>query len=275
MLDVSVPPQSVVARTAYLSSSDPEARVVVDVSEIAAPNDPAVLTGGLHGTITLNADPSNPAIENPAIENPAIENPDILTAEVFTPVISSAVTSPAIENPAIENPAIENPAIENVGAANLGIINPAIENPAIENPAIENPAIENPAIENADLVNGSISDTTWELTNTGNTAAAYAVKLVLNDPIPDGFKTQLIIHKTYTTPAADGCDLKVQLQNVIVANITSPAFVTAADVGNPAIENPAIENATVALAPARPPMSPSGCSTRTRAIRSRSTPRRA
>lgn len=248
-LDVSVPPHSVVARTAYVSSSDPQARIGIDVSEIGAPGDPNVLAGGLHGSITLNGDPSAPAIENPRIDNPAIENPDIHSAETFNPVISSAVVSPAIENPRIDNPAIENPAIDNVAAANPGIINPAIENPRIDNPAIENPAIENPRIDNADLVNGSISDTTWQVTNVGNTSAAYAVKLLLNAPIPPGFNTQLIIHKTYTTPAADGCDLKVELHNVVVANITTPAFATAADVGNPAIENPAIENATVALAP--------------------------
>ncbi len=248
-LDVSVPPHSIVARTAFVSSSDPQARVAIDVSEIGAPGDPALLAGGLHGSITLNGDPSTPAIENPRIDNPAIENTDIRSAEVFNPVISSGVASPAIENPRIDNPAIENPRIDNVAAANPGIINPAIENPRIDNPAIENPAIENPRIDNADLVNGSISDTTWELTNAGNTSAAYAVKLLLNNPVPAGFKTQLIIHKTYTTPAADGCDLKVQLHNVVVANITTPAFATAADFSNPAIENPAIENATVALAP--------------------------
>jgi uncharacterized repeat protein (TIGR01451 family) len=248
-LDVSVPPLSIVARTAFVSSSDPQARVAIDVSEIDAPGAPNVLAGGLHGSITLNGDPSAPAIENPRIDNPAIENPDIRSAETFNPVISSGVASPAIENPRIDNPAIENPRIDNVATANPGIINPAIENPRIDNPAIENPAIENPRIDNADLVNGSISDTTWQVTNAGNTSAAYAVKLLLNAPIPTGFKTQLIIHKTYTTPAADGCDLKVQLHNVVVANITTPAFATAADLSNPAIENPRIENATVALAP--------------------------
>jgi uncharacterized repeat protein (TIGR01451 family) len=249
VLDVSVPPRSTVARTAYVTSSDPQARVAIDVAEIEAPNARDVLPGGLHGSITLNGDPSAPAIENPRIDNPAIENADIRSTEVFNPVISSGVSSPAIENPRIDNPAIENPRIDNVAAANPGIINPAIENPRIDNPAIENPAIENPRIDNTDLVNGSISDTTWELKNAGNTAAAYAVKLLLNSPIPAGFKTQLIIHKTYTTPAADGCDLKVNLQNVVVANITTPAFTDLANAGNPAIENPAIENASVALAP--------------------------
>src|SRR5262245_36189645 len=248
-LDVSIPRRSTVARSGYVSSGVPQARVIVHVDEIAAPFALDLVPGGLHGAITLNGDPSAPAIENPAIENPAIENHDINAVEVYTPLLSTAVASPAIENPAIENPAIENPAIENVAAANPSIIHPAIENTVPAAPAIENPAIENPAIENTDLVNGSISDTTWDLVNAGNTAAAYAVKLLLNSPRPPGFKTQLIIHKTYTTLAADGCALKSQLHNVVLANITSPQFADPNSAGDPAIENPAIENASVALAP--------------------------
>ena len=259
VLDVSIPRLSSVARTVYVSSSDPTARVTIDVAEISAPGAPAPLDGGLHSAIVINGDASNPAIENPAIENPAIENKDIQSVEVYNPRINPAIENPAIENPAIENPAIENPAIENVTVANQGIINPAIENPAIENPAIENPAIENPAIENVTLANGSISDTTWQLTNDGNTAAVYAVKLLLNQAVPNGILTQLIIHKPYTTPAATpNCELKVQLHNNILVNITTPAFavqnpatpaIENPAIENPAIENPAIENATVALAP--------------------------
>jgi uncharacterized repeat protein (TIGR01451 family) len=259
VLDVSIPRLSSVARTAYVTSTDPTARVTIEVSEISAPGAPVLLPGGLRSSIVINGDPTNPAIENPAIENPDIENKDIQSVEVYNPRINPAIENPAIENPAIENPAIENPAIENVTVANQGIINPAIENPAIENPAIENPAIENPAIENTTLANGSISDTTWELTNDGNTAAVYSVKLLLNQAVPNGILTQLIIHKPYTTPAASpNCELKVQLHNNILVNITTPAFavqnpaapaIENPAIENPAIENPAIENATVALAP--------------------------
>ena len=44
------------------------------------------------------------------------------------------------------------------------------------------------------------------VTNEGNTTASYTVNLLLNDPVPAGFTTQLLLHKTFTTPAADGCD---------------------------------------------------------------------
>ena len=258
-LDVAIPRFSTVARTVYATSSNPNEKIVVDVSEITAPGGVPV-GGGLHSNILINADPSNPAIENPAIENPAIENPSILSAEAYNPVMNPAIENPAIENPAIENPAIENPAIENITEANKSIVNPAIENPAIENPAIENPAIENPAIENLSLTNASITDTTWELTNNGNTTAVYGVKLLLNKLVPNGIFTQLIVHKNYTTPSTGStdCELKVQLHSNVLVNITSPQFsaqnpaapaIENPAIENPAIENPAIENATVALAP--------------------------
>ncbi len=247
-LDVSIPPYSTIARTIYVTSSDPDARLLIQVAEIVAPGE-AIVPGGLHTSAVLNPDPSAPRIENPRIENGTIETPRIENAEVYSPRISGAVSSPRIENPRIENPRIENPRIENITVANRDVVNIGTGTPRIENPRIENPRIENPRIENADLVNGSIADTTWEMTNEGNTTAAYTVNLVLNDPIPPGFKTQLVIHKTYTTPAANGCDLTVQIHNVVVANITDPVFSDPADAVNPRIENPRIENATVGLAP--------------------------
>ena len=248
-LDVQVPRKSTVARTVFVRATDPHAQVAVTVTEITAPNG-TVVPGGQQGTIILNPDPTNPDIENPDIENPDIENPDIENSEVYNPDIENArVANPDIENPDIENPDIENPDIENVRVANPNILNPDIENPDIENPDIENPDIENPDIENADLVNGGLSDTTWTLTNKGNAAAAFSVKLLLNRQLPAGFRSQLIAHKVYQTPTVLGCALLKQSQTVLLANVPNPRFATAAEIANPDIENPDIENVTVAIAP--------------------------
>ena len=40
--------------------------------------------------------------------------------------------------------------------------------------------------------------------------------------VPAGVKTQVIIHKTYTTPVSDGCTLKQQLHTVLVTNVVNP-----------------------------------------------------
>jgi uncharacterized repeat protein (TIGR01451 family) len=248
-LDVSVAPRSTVARTVFAQSSDAHARITLSVVEIAAPGG-APVANGQQGTIILNPDPTNPRIENPRIENPRIENPDVENAEVYNPDVENAtVGNPRIENPRIENPRIENSDIENVIVANPDILNPDVANPDIENPRIENPRIENPNIASTDLVNGSLSDTTWTVTNGGNAAAAFTIRLALNQQLPAGFKSQLIAHKVYTTPTVLGCSLLTEPQTVLLANVPNPTFVSASELANPDVENPRIENVTVALLP--------------------------
>ena len=237
-LDLSIPPQSTAARTVYVTSSVANARIDINVDEISAPNGSPVFAG-LHGTIVLNGDPTTPPIEGAGID----------TAETYTPQISTGVSAPRIDNPRIDNPRIDNPRIDNPRIDNRGVVSTGVEAPRIDNSAVETPRIDNPRIDNTSLANASISDTTWELTNSGNTAAVYDVKLLLapNRQVPNGVVTQLVIHKTYTSPTADGCNLTVQQNNVLVTNITTPAFIT--DPNAPRIDNPRIDNATVALAP--------------------------
>ena len=248
-LDVQVPRRSTVARTVFARSTDPFAQINVSVTEIAAPGG-APVTGGQQGTIVLNPDPTNPDLENPDLENPDLENPDLENSEVHNPDLENATTrNPDLENPDLENPDLENPDLENTRVANPSIINPDLENPDLENPDLENPDLENPDLENPDLENGALSDTTWTVTNKGNTASAYTVRLALNRQLPEGFRSQLIAHKVYQTPAALGCSLLKQSQTVLLANIPTARFVTPAELANPDLENPDLENLTIAIAP--------------------------
>lgn len=257
VLDVALPPYSSAARTVFVTSSDPAARVDIDVAEIGAPGDLTVIAGGLHGAVVLNPDPANPRLENPRLENPRLENPALVTAiqtsEFYAPLISTAYASPRLENPRLENPRLENPRLENLALANQNIVNPRLENPRLENPRLENsrlenPRLENPRLENTSLLNAALSETTWEITNAGNTAAAFDVRLFLNQQVPAGFETQLIIYKLYENPGAYGCELLSEQNHMLVANIVNPAFADPA-AANPRLENPRLENATVALSP--------------------------
>ncbi|HEY7502375.1 MAG TPA: FG-GAP-like repeat-containing protein, partial [Vicinamibacterales bacterium] len=248
-LDVQVPRRSTVARTVFVRSSDPHAQVAVSVVEITAPAG-TVIPNGQSGTIVLNPDPTNPDLENPDLENPDLENPDLENQEVHNPDLENAtVRNPDLENPDLENPDLENPDLENARVANPSILNPDLENPDLENPDLENPDLENPDLENANLISGALSDTTWTVTNKGNTAASFTIKLALNRQMPAGFISQLIAHKIYQTPTVLGCSLLKQTQTVLLANIPNPRFVTAGQIANPDLENPDLENLTVALAP--------------------------
>jgi hypothetical protein len=254
-LDVTIAPNNSVARAVFVQSANPTASVTIIVQEITAPSG-TVISGGLMGSVTLNPDPNAPAIQDP--ENFGFVNPTITAAEVHNPVIgtatiitppvgNSSILAPAIANPAITNPAITNPAITN--PALLTSLNPAITNPAITNPAITNPAITNPAITNPAITNTSITDASYPLTNIGNTTTSYAVKLFQRAPLPAGVNLQLIVVKQYLTPIANGCNLAQSTQNIVVADVPSPVFTPAANLGDPNLPDPAITNATIALAP--------------------------
>ncbi len=258
-IDVTTAPRSLAARTVYATSSNASATIEVDVREITGVGG-TIVTDGLQGTAYLNPDITNPDIVNPDITNPDITNPDITNAEVHNPDITNPditnpditnpditnpdITNPDITNPDITNPDITNPDITNTVLLNPDIINPDITNPDITNPDITNPDITNPDITNPDIVNGAISDLTWTMQNNGNTTTAYNVNLFLAQQNIQGLKYQLILHKTYNTPVAVGCDLKEQRNRVLVANIPNPQFVsptgTFVDQNDPSLTNPTL-----------------------------------
>jgi parallel beta-helix repeat protein len=116
-----------------------------------------------------------------------------------------------------------NPEMVNPEMVNPEMVNPEMVNPEMVNPEMVNPEMVNPEMVNTDLVNGSLTDTTWTITNLGNTTSAYDVRLLLrNSTVPDGFKTQLILYKTYTTPVAKDCALREEAHNVLITSIPNP-----------------------------------------------------
>ena len=67
------------------------------------------------------------------------------------------------------------------------------------------------------------------MSNIGNTTAAFNVNMFLAKAgVPAGIKTQLILHKIYKTPvpSPNGCDLKFETRNILIANIPNPTFIT-------------------------------------------------
>jgi len=212
--NVVVPPNSSVARTVFIQSTDLAATVDVQIfdGDCAAASDPPPPAEGdeptegdplafttvcpVLGSITIGGVSTAGNIQQPdylstvcegisgcgdvlltELHNPLIENPLIENPLIENPLIEN----PLIENPLIENPLIENPLIENYGFENPLIENPLIENPLIENPLIENPLIENPLIENPLIENSALeagityTDITVVVRNDGNVTTAYNV----------------------------------------------------------------------------------------------------
>ena len=95
-LDAIVAPGATTSRSVFIASTTPTASVRVDIIEITAPNGTTV-PGGLHTSVYLNQDSSNPAnpdISNREIYNPDISNPDISNPDISNPDISLIPTFP-------------------------------------------------------------------------------------------------------------------------------------------------------------------------------------
>jgi hypothetical protein len=228
-MDVEIPPLSTVSRTVFISAPDPKASVLVTVQEINAIGGTLIppSNGGLQSSVLLNPDITNPSISNPSISNPSISNPSISNAEVFNPSISNpSISNPNISNPSISNPSISNPSISNVSVANPDIANPSISNVDITNPSISNPDLANPSISNPSISNAAMQDTTWTVTNDGNTAGSFNVNLLSGQVPPHTVVTQLLIHGIYMTPVAQACTLKQTTKTVLLANVTNPTFIS-------------------------------------------------
>ena len=262
-LFLNVGAKSSATRTVFVTSTLPDASIIVDVEEATQPGGDVIPpeAGGLQDTVVLNPDITNPDITNPDITNPDITNPDITNAEVYNPDITNPditnpdITNPDITNPDITNPDITNPDITNPDITNAQVFNPDITNPDITNPDITNPDITNPDITNPDITNvepGSYTDATWTVKDNGNTSGAYDVNLTMSGGgLPPGFRSQLILHRGYSNPVAIGCDLAVQRQSILIANIPNPIFLDPLDPSTllPDVTNPDITNATLYVAP--------------------------
>jgi parallel beta-helix repeat protein len=162
--------------------------------------------------------------------NPDMMNPDVLSAEVYTPdMMNPDMMNPDMMNPDMMNPDMMNPDMMNPDMMNPDMMNPDMMNitPSGDvNATMLNPDMMNPDMMNADLTNAALTDTAWTLTNNGNTTAAYDVKLLLrgSSQVPDGFKTQLLLYRTYLTPVARDCELTEETQNVLIASVPNPPF---------------------------------------------------
>ena len=258
-LDVAIARRSSISRTVFATSTDPHARITVNVTEITGLKGGPV-SNGLKSFVLLNGDITNPNPVNGDITNGDITNHEAYNGDLTNlGTASGDLTNGDLTNGDITNGDITNGDITNGDLTNGDITNGDLTNMGqpqgdLTNGDITNGDLTNGDITNGDITNGNIVDVTWKLTNRGNTSASYHLKTLLKGAIPTGFKTQLILHKSYTTPVlgVTSCKLTERTQTVVLANIPNPVFIgdlTNGDLTNGDITNGDLTNATLALAP--------------------------
>jgi hypothetical protein len=229
-------------------------------------------------------DPNNPDIFSPKIGVPAVFSPKIGTVANSTPAIQTpTVFSPKIFSPKIYSVQVVNPKVVNA-IFSPKIFSPKIFSPKIVSPEIFSPKIADLADSTGGTTGGSnggtnpVTDYSWRVSNRGNTSGSYSTKefaksagvsccpascssnpnscqVTADNPAgPNCSLCQLVQHKVYESPTANRestsgnptCDLNVQQESIVVANITDPAFTTSTS-GTVSAADPT--NSTLTLSP--------------------------
>src|SRR5713101_351104 len=269
-LDVDIPPHSGITRPVFTTSSSAGASITVNVVETTPP--PGV-NSGLTSFVVFNGDPTSPLqlappdgvtgqdiatveIYSPSTSDPALYNPNAPNPNAPNPNPNTGLSNPNAPNPNAPNPNAPNPNAPNPNAPNS-----VVANPNALNPNAPNPNAPNPNAPNTNITNTSIFDAIYTVTNTGNTAASYHVKLVGNNP--DNIPLQLAVNKTYQTPTSSSyatptgamsCQLTTENHNIAQALINNPPIISATNLSDPNISDPNIQdpspgNATFSLFP--------------------------
>jgi len=218
---VDIPKHSSAARTIFVTSSAKFPRIQVLAS--AGPS--------LNASVVINPDPSNPGVFG-----------SLKTGETH----ESGVANPDLDNPDLDNPDLDNPDLDNPDLDNVQVENPDLDNPDLDNPDLDNPDLDNPDLDNVSLVSGVASDTSYEITNTGNDASVYQIDLDITGKKTDPYYFQLFARRVYKLPSAKGCAPTNTGQNQVLFNISSPDTVEGDFL--PANDKSA-KNATVLLMP--------------------------
>ncbi len=257
-------------------NGDPTNPLVADPDFLTADNsNPDVATP--YGTLPIAVGESyDPTVDGPPDASTGIFTPKIGVPAIFTPKIGTiANSSPAIATPTIFTPKIFTPKISSVQVVNPKVVNaistPTIFTPKIFTPKIVSPDIFTPKITSLSDGSNPVTDYSWRVNNKGNTSASYSTKefaksagvtccpASCSNPnsctqSPGCSQCQLVQHKVYESPTANResaagnptCDLNVQQESIIVANITDPAFATGT-VGIGSAADPT--NSTLSLSP--------------------------
>ena len=96
-------------------------------------------------------------------------------------------------------------------------------NADILNPDMINPDMINPDMINGTLIGHGVDD---HEQRQHHRRLRRGCSFFAAARCPAGFKTQLLLYKTYTTPVAKDCQLMQETQNVLIANIPNPSSAT-------------------------------------------------
>lgn len=261
-LDVDIAAHSGVARTVFALSSSPTASMTVNVNELDQSGN--ILSGGLAGSIVLNADGTVPPLTNPdgapvntnisgvEIYDPGVTGPGVTGANATgTNITSPGVTGPGVTGSTCSAPGVTGPGVTGTGCVAPGVTGPGVTGPGVTGSTLVNPGVIGTNVPAPGVTGSAVSDATYTVSNTGNTSAGYNVKLTGCDTSPcKNTPLQLVLSQIYITPGTDGqCNLIPVQQDIMLSNVSKPVFTPMSQLSSPGVTGGAVSNPAISLAP--------------------------
>ena len=236
---VKIPARSSAVQTIFMSllegtsaTSGNPATLVVNVNEVGGPlggfvtlNPPGLTFGTaalgdgeklevqLSAASLYYANLSNANLSNANLSNANLSNANLSNANLSNANLSNANLSNA--DPSAFT--LEAAHLSNANLSNTDLANANLSNANLSNANLSNANLSNANLSNANLSNAALADIDYTVTNTGNTAQGFDVRLLTTNGVSSG-PVQLVVSRPYGKPIAVGCELQEQPDNQIVVN---------------------------------------------------------
>ncbi len=211
----------------------------------------ATLNNSALNNLTLN----NLTLNNSTLNNSTLNNYDLQTLTLNNSTLNnSALNNATLNNSTLNNLTLNNITLNNSTLNNLTLSNVslstadlsalALNNLTLNNSTLSNTELADPGLTNNQLTRDALTnsypaDTTYTITNAGNTDTTIDVKTLLRgQKVPDGYTLQLVLRKVSLVPTAVGgagltttsgqqsCYIGLLQQNAQVANLATPIAAT-------------------------------------------------
>jgi hypothetical protein len=260
-LTAVVSPQSAVARTLFLVSSDNDAEIQIDLYDATCPADEpdcttapvflkSITVGGgdlLDSQFCQNNPGSDTCVSvdqfethDPELLTPDLISPDLISARLLSPdLVSPDLVSPDLVSPDLISPDLISPDLISPDLISPDLISPDLISPDLISPDLISPDLISPDLISPDLISASepaYQDITYTLKNKGNVTTTYSADMSFDTQGYD-LTAQLIAWTAHMTGTSRDCAYALVADNQILAaknlDDIELATITLPEVGDP------------------------------------------
>ena len=242
---VSIPPNSVAARTLFLISNDTGASVTVNLYDSGcvpdAPDCPAlssITVGGGTSLIDSAFCEGNPSATCESVNTLETHDPDLQNPDLQSPDLQSVrLLSPDLQSPDLQSPDLQSPDLQSLGFESPDLQSPDLQSPDLQSPDLQSPDLQSPDLQSPDLQSASYADVSYTVKSIGNVTTTFSADMSFPGLNANEISAQLIASAAYVTGTSRDCEFLPVVENQILAskNLTTGELTS---ITLPTVDNP-------------------------------------